>query len=366
MWALALFGVVLLLQFYFYIFLFRKFSAFQQGLTNESKPFVSVVVCARNEEESLKQNLPYLLGQKYPDFELVLVDDASSDGSYQVMRSVERGGNSSPKINVISIAASESRGKKHALSKGILAARGEVLLLTDADCKPVSKDWIKEMVQAIPDNDGIVLGYGPYKKIKGSFLNKLVRYETLTAAIQYFSYALDGNPYMGVGRNLAYHKSLFKRHNGFKDHEHLLSGDDDLFVSQAASGSRVRICVSPESFTYSEPKRDWKSWIRQKQRHITTSAHYRKRHQYLLGLFYLSQLGFYLLSAILLIYWDYPYLTLSMIGLRFVVFYAVINSGARKLQEKDLITFSPLYEFSIIFMQLYIFIKNLVAPPKQW
>ena len=367
MWALALFGVVLLLQSYFYLFLFRKFLSFNQETSGGSTPFVSVIICARNEEVFLKENLPLVMEQDYPAYEILLIDDGSTDQSGQIMRTFQKKQEASHnKIRIISIHPSESKGKKKALSRGIKEAKGEVLLLTDADCRPASENWIRRMIQGLPQDRGLVLGYGPYKKYKGSFLNKLIRFETLITAIQYFSFALNGKAYMGVGRNLAYHKELFYRTDGFKSHEKIRSGDDDLFVSEVSSVARVGISTTPESFTYSEPKKELKTWIRQKQRHITTSGHYRRYHQLSLGLFYLSQLGFYVLGLILLAEWRYPILVSALIAWRFILFYAVIRSSATRLKEKDLVTMAPLYEFSIIFMQLYIFLKNSVAPPKQW
>jgi hypothetical protein len=66
-------------------------------------------------------------------------------------------------------------------------------------------------------------------------LNRFIRFETVYSAVQYLSFALNGSPYMGVGRNLIYHKSLFAEANGFKSHEKIASGDDDLFINQVAN-----------------------------------------------------------------------------------------------------------------------------------
>ena len=79
-----------------------------------------------------------------------------------------------------------------------------------------------------------MLGYGAYEHQKG-FLNKIIRFETFIAALQYLSYALNKMAYMGVGRNLAYQKDLFYAFKGFQDHYKVISGDDDLFVNQAAN-----------------------------------------------------------------------------------------------------------------------------------
>ena len=144
--------------------------------------------------------------------------------------------------------------KKYALTLGIKAAKKEYLLFTDADCYPTSKDWITAMSSQFTKQKTIVLGYGGYEKIANSFLNKIIRYETLLTATQYFSWAKMGKPYMGVGRNLAYKKEEFFNVNGFIDHIQIRSGDDDLFINQAADSDNTTIAYSPESFTYSASK----------------------------------------------------------------------------------------------------------------
>lgn len=111
----------------------------------------------------------------------------------------------------------------------------------------------------------IVLGYGAYEKVKNSFLNKIIRFETMLTATQYFSWAKIGKPYMGVGRNLAYKKEEFFNVRGFMDHMKIRSGDDDLFINQAATKKNTAILYTPESFTFSEPKTTFSSWVYQKE-----------------------------------------------------------------------------------------------------
>jgi len=184
--------------------------------------------------------------------------------------------------------------------------------------------------------------------------------------LQYFSYANIGKAYMGVGRNIAYKKEQFIKINGFEKHENILSGDDDLFINEIATKTNVVTCLSANSFTISKPETVFKNWIKQKRRHITTANYYKPNHQILLGLFYLSQISFWILACTLLILSIYPAATIFLIVLRFILWYATILKSANQLQEKDLIRYAPLYEFSIIFIQLYLFIRNLISAPKNW
>lgn len=367
MFFLITFCVVFLIQLYFYVFLFGSYVNSKQIGLNEVLPPVSIIVCAKNEEENLTRLLSALVDQNYPELEIVLVDDDSSDASLEMMRSFERQ-NSLPNIsiNVIPIIKKRSKGKKYALSQGILASKNEVLLFTDADCKPASNDWVQLMSQGFSNDISLILAYGPYKKIRGSFLNKLIRFETLLTAVQYFSYALKGKAYMGVGRNIAYKKQAFLKADGFDKHRHIRSGDDDLFVSQIATSSNTAICDDQKSFTYSQPEKTFGNWLWQKRRHITTSDHYSYYHKFLLGLFYLSQLSFYLLTFTAIIFQIHLAIILTLFLLRIIIWYYILYKSCNRLYEKDLIRLGPLYEISLIFIQLYIFLINKVSPPKYW
>lgn len=360
------FIAIFCIQFIYYILIFGRFS-FSKTKPNSqifNKP-ISVLICAKNEAENLKKNLPHFLEQNYPNFEIVLINDCSKDKTLRVMEQFKK--DFSDTIKIVDVVANEQfwGSKKYALTLGIKAASNEFLLFSDADCKPISTNWIQEMANNF-DEKSIVLGYGSYAKIKGSFLNKLIRFETLLTAIQYFSYAKIGVPYMGVGRNLAYTKSTFFKINGFVNHMKIKSGDDDLFINEVATKSNTAICTSTESFTESNPKTSLKEWIQQKRRHVSTASHYKTKHKFLLGLFYSSQLLFWLVAIILLSFQFNWIFVLTLIFIRQLFLYLSIGYGAKKLNEKDLVLLTPFYELFLISIQLLIFIKNLISKPTHW
>ncbi len=361
------FCFVIIIQTFFYLFLFGKFS-FSKPIKKDYQTLpISVIICAKNEATNLEANLPFIANQSYPNFEIVLVNDASTDDTLKVMEAFQLKF-SSPKlsIQIQSIQNKKIKGKKSALSLGINSASNNYLVLTDADCKPVSHDWIAETTSHINGEKEIVLGYGAYQKIENSFLNKLIRFETLLTAIQYFSYAKVGKSYMGVGRNIVYKKGVHTKNKGFQKHMHITSGDDDLFINEVSNKQNTTICFSKNSFTISKPETNLKKWINQKRRHITTANHYKNFHKLLLSIFFISQFLFWLLATFLLISQVYPIIILSLIIFRLTIWYLIIGKSAKLLQEKDLIIFAPLFEISLIFIQLYIFTKNIISQPKQW
>ncbi len=361
------FIVIFCIQFVFITFIFGVFPFFNNKLTKHSfKQPVSIIICAKNEAENLVYNLPFFLKQKYNNFEIVLINDCSVDNTLSVMEEFKK--DSNVHIKIVDVEANEQfwGSKKYALTLGIKAATYEHLLFSDADCKPVSEHWITEMTTNFSDKHQIILGYGAYKKIKNSFLNKLIRFETLLTAIQYFSYLKIGIPYMGVGRNLAYTKSTFFSVNGFAKHIKIKSGDDDLFINQVATKNNTSSCTNRNSFTESISKTSFESWIQQKRRHVSTAAFYQPLHQFLLSLFYITQILYWVLSVLLLCFLFNWIIVAVLMGVRLLVQYVVFGFSAKKLSEQDLIIFIPVFELFLIFIQMFIFIKNLISKPTHW
>ena len=252
-------------------------------------------------------------------------------------------------------------GKKFPLSIGIKTAKYEIVLLTDADCVPATEFWIDKMQETYDDDTEIVLGYGAYHK-KSGLLNKLVRWETFHTALQYLTYALAGLPYMGVGRNLSYKKTIFFRHKGFSAHNNIASGDDDLFINMAATKNNTKINIDKDTFTLSEPAKTWSKWMKQKTRHYSTGRYYKPLHKFLLGLYSFSHFLFFPLLVVSLLFFSWQW-ALIVFGIRFLIQAIVFYPAMKKLDEKDLY---PLFLFFDMWMFFYylIFAFALIKKPK--
>ena len=362
---LSLFIVIIAIQFSYYLFIFGKFAfAKAQKITPKRIP-ISVIVCAKNEAENVVRYIPLLAEQDYPDFEIILIDDASSDNTLDIFEEFEK---QYSNIRLVKVKNNEAfwGNKKYALTLGIKAAKKDYLLFIDADCYPSTKDWIATMSSQFTLHKTIVLGYGAYEKIANSFLNKIIRFETMLTAIQYLSWAKAGHPYMGIGRNLAYKKEEFFNVNGFINHIQVRSGDDDLFINQVAKSKNTSICYAPESFTYSEPKKTFKGWFTQKRRHVSTANFYKIFDKTQLALFYVSQLLFIILATVLLAFQYQWILVLSLVGFRYLFTWIILGFSAGKLKEKDVMYWFPIIEIVLIFTQLNIFIANIFSKPVHW
>jgi glycosyltransferase involved in cell wall biosynthesis len=270
-----------------FILKIRSFRMKEHYLDIEDKP-LSVIICAHNELENLKKLLEKLHVQAYTEFELVVVDDRSDDGTYDFLLNLEK---SWKNLKVVRIewTPRHINEKKYAISLGVRAATYDHLLLTDADCEPRSMYWMKTMMNQFTDSVDFVLGFSYYREYPG-ILNRFIRYETLQTAMLYLTLALSGIPYMGVGRNLGYRKSFFLDKKGFSKMLKVVGGDDDLFVNRYASKHNTLPVLHPDAVIISEPKMKFREYIIQKIRHLSVGKKYKMRHKFILGMYTFSKL----------------------------------------------------------------------------
>jgi glycosyltransferase involved in cell wall biosynthesis len=360
----ALLLLCLIIQLYYILFVHLRLRTFkvEKDVSELRKP-VSVIICARNEAENLKKNIPLILEQDYPNYEVVLVNDRSWDDSELILKELSL---KYKHLKIVTITEQEHfrYGKKFAVTLGIKAASNELLLFTDADCCPSSQNWLMRMQANFTEETEIVLGYSPYTKSAG-FLNMLIRFETFNTALNYLSFALIQNPYMGVGRNMAYRKSLFFQSKGFASHFHIPSGDDDLFVNENANKTNTRIEIHPETHMLSEPKRTFSAYLKQKIRHQGAGKAYKSKHKFSLSLLIGSALGFYIFLGLLAaLQADWRILLAAYLFRLFVqvfVYYPIF----KKLKYKDLIFWFPafdlIYFFSILALNIITLFKRKVS-----
>lgn len=346
--------ILLIFIFIYWIFFHVAYTHTSEINTNHDlllKEEVSVIVSCKNAEATIKTTVESILKQKQVDFELIIIDDFSSDRTLEILKSVKH-----PKL-VVSSANVDKPGKKAALSQAINQAKNDILLFTDADCIPSSELWIRSMLETLlqnPDTE-IVLGYGPMFKAK-SWVNLFARYETWLTAMQYFSYAIFKIPYMGVGRNLMYKKSAFMRVNGFNQHEDMASGDDDLFITSVANRHNIAINLDADAFVYSEAKDQLTTFFRQKTRHISTSVRYKRSHQILLSIFAFTQAGIYLVLILGLIMNTFNlHATFLILISKWVVQTLLHYRWMKRLDSKDLWLFFPILD---ILLSVYYFILS--------
>jgi biofilm PGA synthesis N-glycosyltransferase PgaC len=363
--VLLIFFVSVAIQLFYYLGIYCRFVFYKKKPVPSTQEPVSVIICARNEADNLDNYLPVILSQDYPEYEVIVVNDCSTDDTDLILKKYLE---QFPRLrtSVIKEDKKFSHGKKIAVTIGIKAAKYDRLLFTDGDCRPESNQWLTRMSAGFSDKISIVLGYGGYFAQPG-FLNKYIRYDTLLIALQYFSFALCKIPYMGVGRNLAYKRALFYSGKGFSNHFHLASGDDDLFVNENATKTNTAIEFSAESHTRTAPRESFDKWYFQKKRHFSTNNLYKPAHKAMLSLEPISRLLFYASFTASLFIPVYQLLVLLIFIFRLLIQLFVIKKTMIRLNEKNLLLISLLFDLISLFINFGLLMTSRIRPSNyQW
>jgi poly-beta-1,6-N-acetyl-D-glucosamine synthase len=337
-----------LIQFYYLLRIYFPILFYKKKKQKVHAP-ISVIICAKNECENLRNNLQKVLEQKHPNFEVIVVNDGSTDDTaevigeflvkYKHLKTTSLPPPSDPKF---------THGKKLAVTVGVKAAKFEWLVFTDADCWPESENWLTSLQTGFDKKD-IVLAYGGYHRTS-RLLNNFIRFETLNIALMYLGFANIKKPYMGIGRNLAYKKHLFFTNKGFASNYGILSGDDDLFINETANSTNTSIVIDKDSFTRSASKTKWSDYFNQKVRHLSTANVYKPIHSFRLGMEPISRAWFYTLAVILLTNHIFLITTLAVIAARFLIQFIIYLVAGLKFNEKNLwLTFIIFDVFSLFF-----------------
>ncbi|WP_017732597.1 glycosyltransferase [Nafulsella turpanensis] len=366
---LVLFALSVIVQFYYYLFRFGRVAAYKkadpaEGAAGFTGP-ISVIVSARNERANLERLLPKLMEQQYQDYEVIVVNDNSTDESKDYLDGFKQ---QFPKLRVIHLEQTPPHitAKKYALTMGIKHAKHNLLVFTDADCLPASDLWLACMAEPFREAEvQIVLGYSPYEAHSG-FLNRFIRFETLHTGLMYIGAALAGKPYMGVGRNMAYRKSFFLETKGFIKHRTIAGGDDDLFVNQNGTKKNTRVAIGADAVVYSIPKKTVKEWYRQKLRHMVVGKLYRKSTKWRLGWHAASQLLFWITFILLLSLWIEPYWILGGFLVRLILLYYVMIAASKKLGANFTDWSIFLLDFLFVFYYLFIGIAAFFTKKTTW
>lgn len=355
-----IFQFVILVHMVFWVFVFARILLIksENRLQARTHELVSIIVVFKNEWQNLQNLVPALENQTYPNFEIILMDDFSLDIPPRYMESILENKHIrclTPSANVM--------GKKLALREAIMAAKGKYVLLTDGDCLPNSSFWVTSMIQQYHNPaTQIVLGYSPYER-QPSLLNKWIRYETWFTALQYMSYALIGQPYMGVGRNLSYKRELFIHHQNRIKNTSIPGGDDDLWINSIATSNNTAINIDPSAYISSIPCTTFASYIRQKSRHLSTSPYYKLTHKILLFIFAVSQILFWVITLMTLFMGNMSLLSIIVASL--LIKTVIAGMSMSKFKEGDLTIWFPLMDFILAIYYLFMGI-GMLRPSKSW
>lgn len=358
-YILAVFVLSLIIQLCIHWLRFSKLAftkSHPQTKPDDALEPVSVVVYARDAYEHLKELIPDLLHQDYPNFEVVVVNDCSDDETGAYLEDLAR---QDLRVKPVQLRQHLNffNGKKYPLSLGIKSASHDLLILTDANCRPTSNQWLRSVVGCYGENTEMVIGYAPYERNHG-LLNLFMRFDAIQQALLYLSAALAGKPYSGVGKNLSYRQRLFFKKKGFTSHYTMDTGDDDLFVSQAATKKNTRVHLDTDNTVVCAAPTSFKHWAFEQIRRYTTIKKHNNNIILLSSLHYWSQFLFYACFIALLAlppafslplevsFAAYYYPTLGVLFLlRYLTQLAIYRGATRRLGERGLLPGLILWDF---------------------
>ena len=336
----------------------------------QALPPVSIIVYTRNEFEDLQKNLPILLSQHYPTYEVIVVKDSPSDESDDTLKRFQQQYKNLYHTYIPEGAKYLSR-KKLALTIGVKAAKYDLLLFTEAGCHPATEHWITSFARQYDADTEIVLGYSAHEPAKG-FFRKLAAYDHLKDGLKYLSAAIRQRPFMGDGNNLSYRKALFFSHKGYYKTLSLHAGYDDLFVNETANRKNTKVVLSPDSLTQLAPLYRYKAWKNIKISKAATSRYYKHAPKFFFLCETLSYYLFLLTVAALIVLGllacnpIFPALAVLFLLLRYAVVLSVFTRTSKQLQQKPNRGWIPLFEFIIPIYNLYVKIYRLFRGKKDY
>lgn len=328
-------------------------------------PSVSVVMVAHNEAEYLKESLPYLLEQEYPNFEVVVVDYTSQDDTPFVLRVCAE---NYPNLKPVSFPEDVNmfRGKKYPLSIGIKSATKDIILLTEPDTVPSDFGWIRNMMCGYMKGASMVIGHSLLKEEK-NLLNAFEQYENLMYHASYLGMALLGNPYTATGRNLSYRRDFFFNRGGFISHYSIPDGADDLFVNQNANGANTAVIFNDKSTVVAEPKSTFSLWHQERLHRYATRRYYGLKDKLLLLAYPLSQIAFWVAWALLLISALFPWqLLVALLAVKFAWQITTCSILAKRMKIKWVQFFSPFFELYFLLANTILHILTLRKKNIRW
>ena len=347
---------------YFWIF-FSRISFFRKKNTTSDQPPVSIVLVANNQYEFLQTNLPALLEQEYPDFEVVVVNDNSDDGTEDLLKELSHQHNNLQSI-VLKQSLNWFKGRKFPLSLGIKSAKNDFILFTDPACKPISDQWISEIISSYDGQTEIVLGYASWQTT--SVFNRFYRFVAFYDALFYFSMALSGIPFKGIGKNLSYKRGLFYKHKGFSSHYTISAGEDEIFVNKAAKKQNTSICIHEAGKVISEKNTSFLNWLNLERSRLKIRRFFKPAHRVMISLYSASVFIFYTSFAFLLIAGFHWLVPVSVFALRLISQTIIFAFTQKKLSEKKLLLLSPFFEIFILLIDFFIWINLLFSRKYKW
>lgn len=320
----------------------------KKDIDTNNYPPLSVIITVKKVPRKLNRNLPYILNQDYPNFEVIIVNENLDEETNEEIIKLQQTHKNLHQTFIPDSTRYVST-KKLAITLGIRASHYDWLVFTEIDSHPISNQWLKKMSRNFTDGTDIVIGYSNYEKKKGEF-TRYITFDTLLFSMRYLGSALLKCPYTGFGRNLCYRRDLFNESKGFSSYLQLQRGEDDLFINTTASSTNTKVETSPESIIKIEVP-EIQTWKEEKMSYAVTSHFYKGFSKYFMGfescIRYIFLFSF-VVNLILFIHESNWIITCAISFLFLlieIVTLVTINQTAKTLNERHFYFSVPIYLF---------------------
>jgi cellulose synthase/poly-beta-1,6-N-acetylglucosamine synthase-like glycosyltransferase len=340
--------VSFLIQLYYYLFIFSRIGLRRRKKTSEhtDEP-ISVILCIRDESANLKEILPLLLEQNYPEYEVIVVNDNSRDDSENILGLTQA---KYPHLQIRNLALNNyANSKSVILAVGIKAAKYNRIVMTDAACRP-STNWLKSLSTGF-DSD-IVMSYTRY-----SATDKFVRVANYSESLFRLGYALNRRPYTASGENESFKKELFLE-KGFNPSLRKLEKVEQVFFNSVMNKKNTIVVLLPEAIVESKKSLSFNEWILESSGELFSRRLFRKEVRYIRSPEIISRILFYLSFVVAIIMtanemrlWT---LVVGVFLLRMIIQIIVFSLTQKTLGEKKLLLYTLVWDLYSIFAYLYI------------
>jgi len=359
---LYILGIFLIILLIFQLGIFAG-SVFARPVDTQAKRIpISVIVYAKNNAQELRNLLPVLLNQNYHQFELVLVNNASTDETLHLIKEYAL---MYPNIRLVDVLNNEAfwGNKKYAVTLGIKACKYEYLVFIDANKRIHSYNWLVQLTSHFTLNKTVVIGTSFYTRKKG-FFNKFLRFDHAMQQMQSLAWSRIGTPYSLNLENIALKKEEFYRVNGFISHMQKPLFMNEYLLNDVATSKNTLLCEHPDAMIEAEPVLKRSDFRQLKKHQLQLLKNTKGTAAFKVKLFNLMQFLFLIVAVCSFLTLEYWYITLGMVVLRYAVAWMLFAKTAKKYRYKDLIFLFPLYDLFYIFMQMRLFLGSLLTKSK--
>lgn len=322
--------------------------------TSNNKQGVSVIIVTNNSADALKTGLLQILEQDYPLFEVVVVNENSTDDTEFVLYVLKKNYSN---LTVINLGRNDNNFEsyKFSLSIGIRSAKYSYCLLTNVSCTPQGYNWLDKMMEPVNNNNQckIVTGMVSREKSKYGLLNAIVRYDESLSCVNLISYTNLGNAYTSCGMNMIYEKDFFISHGGFIAQYTKMCSQEDYFVHRFSNKKNTATVVDNEAKLLLPPINSFGTFCRTKFATSLSHKALKGSSKVLLATLPLSSFLFYVLLGILFFFsfpWQYILIFIVAKWISQIVF---STKQRRKTSAKKIVWVAP-------FMEIFFFLFNFI------